>query len=299
MQHSFSALGTTWWITVFDERPAAELREAVTGAEALIHRFEAKYSRFKADSLIGRLNEVGQLTTDDPELRSLLAYGKQLYLKTNTHFNFLTGHVQEARGYDASYRFTPASQIPNPGNPITDLQIDDSIIWVTNSKVDLGGFGKGYVIDQVSAYLQEECQLHYFLINGGGDMRATSRQGEPITIYLEHPTKAQHYLGQTTLYEQAFASSSPFKRVWQAEEGTYTHILTSGDAPPVASYLKAPQAAWADAVATTALLATEAELQGLCASEPGTTLARFDPATNRFWSQSDFHFEPAKATTTQ
>lgn len=292
MQHSFPALGTTWWITCFDERPEADLQTALHAAEAFVQTFESRYSRFQADSLITHLNETGELTNPPTELIELLTYGKQLYLATNTHFNLLTGHVLEARGYDAAYSFTPTDTTVTPGNPITDLIIDDAKITVTNSKVDLGGFGKGYLIDRLAAHVQEQFSWQYFLINGGGDMWASSRHGEPITIYLEHPTKPQHYLGTTTLKDQAFASSSPFKRVWLSATGTYDHIVAPGTVAQEASYIKARRAAWADALATTTLLVPSTESKRLGADDPETTIARFSPETGQFWSTPDFAFTP-------
>ncbi|MCA9362281.1 FAD:protein FMN transferase, partial [Candidatus Kaiserbacteria bacterium] len=224
----------------------------------------------------------------DDACRALLQYGKGLYLRTNTHFNLLTGHILEARGYDATYSFESREpENETPGNPITDLLISEEKIELLHGNVDIGGFGKGYLIDELARILQTEFALKYFLINGGGDMYATSEQEEPIEIYLEHPTKARHFIHRTTLLNQGFAASSPFKRIWQSHEQTYTHIVTNDTAPRVASFIKADSARDADAFATTALMLSEAELQQLAKTE-SFSVARFTPATNQLWHTKEF-----------
>jgi thiamine biosynthesis lipoprotein len=288
MKHSFKALGTTWWIEILDEVATETLEGAVGHLERFARAYEATYSRFLPDSLISKLNRERILHEPDADCRALLTYGKQLYLRTNTHFNFLTGHILEARGYDQDYSFKPQNpDILTPGNPITDLIITESTIELTHGSVDLGGFGKGYLIDELSNLLQEEYELQYFIINGGGDMYITTNHGEPVTVYLEHPTKPKTMVQETTLSNQGFAASSPFKRQWEADTQSYTHIVSEIAAAPVASFIKAASARDADAYATTALLAPETEFTQLIVSE-GMQAARFDPATDKLWYTKDF-----------
>lgn len=288
MTHEFTALGTKWWIEIFDEISPQALNDAFGIIERFTHDFEKKYSRFKADSLISTLNRERILKNPDEESRALLAYGKQLYLRTNTHFNMLTGHLQEARGYDASYSFVPhESEMLFAGNPVTDLLISPQAITLLHGKVDIGGFGKGYLIDELANILREECALQYFLINGGGDIYATTKHGEPLEIVLEHPTQPAHFIHTTSLSNQGFAASSPFKRVWRHYDKTYTHIITNTEAPQVASFVKAATARDADAFATTALLLFESELSNL-AAVASLGIARFTPTTNQFWSTKSF-----------
>ena len=286
--HSFEALGTKWWIEVFDEIDDKTLEDAFGILERFAREFEDNYSRFKADSLISKLNRERILEAPSEEFRALLVFGKELYLRTNTHFNFLTGHIQEARGYDSQYSFIPKNTDEvRPGNPITDLILNNERIELIHGNVDLGGCGKGYLIDEMTKLLQEQFSLRYFIINGGGDIYATSKNNEPIEIYLEHPTNPKHYIHRTTLFDQGFAASSPFKRVWKVGKQTYSHIVTDDTLPRVASFVKDKTARDADAFATAALLLTETELTAL-AQDENLGIARFTPATNRFWQVGGF-----------
>lgn len=286
--HAFQALGTHWSVEIFDTVDEQTLEGAFGTLERFTQEFEKKYSRFKPDSLISRLNRERTLERPDEECCALLSYGKQLYLRSNTAFNFLTGHIQEARGYDTSYSFTPhESETLTPGNPITDLHISKEKIELRHGNIDLGGYGKGYLIDEISTLLKEKFSLNFFLINGGGDLFGTSKHGEPIQIFLEHPTKPSHFIHTTSLMGQGFAASSPFKRVWNSGDKTYTHIISNTEAPRVASFVKAETARDADAFATTALLLQESELERLAITEH-LGIARFTPATNLLWQTNSF-----------
>lgn len=283
---TFEALGTKWWIEIFDDIDEEKGTAVIRDCAFLAHKFNDTYSRFKGDSVISILNRERSFENPSEEYRSILTYGKGLYLRSDSTFNFLVGHVMEARGYDAEYSFTPKDTELKVCNPITDLQISESEITLTCGNVDLGGFGKGYLIDLMAEQLKAT-GIQYFLINGGGDMYATSDCNEPIKIYLEHPTEPGKYIGETSLLNQGFAASSPFKRQWVHEEQTYTHIVSETALEAVASFVKADTAAEADAFATTSLLLSQKHLETL-ASRENFTLTRFSPETNQLWKTVGF-----------
>lgn len=290
-QFTFEAIGTHWWIEIFDDISDEELEVTKGRLELLSSTFNAEYSRFCDDSYIGILNRERQLEKPTEECRALLAHGKQLYLRSNGSFNLLVGHILEARGYDAKYSFEAkdagGADAPPACNPLTDLIISENEITLTCGNVDLGGYGKGWLIDKLASDLKAH-GIEHFLINGGGDMYATSDRGsEAITIYLEHPTEAGRYLMEILLLNQGFAASSPFKRQWKSSNKTYDHVVTLGDTPQVATFVKAATATDADAFATVAMLWPEASLPALAATE-NLAIARFDPSTSQLWQTVNF-----------
>lgn len=290
-QFTFEAIGTHWWIEVFDNISNEELEATQGRLELLCSNFNNEFSRFKADSQISILNRERILENPSEECRTLLLYGKKLYLESQTTFNFLTGHILEARGYDANYSFTPNESITQTVcNPLTDLEITEERITLQCGNIDLGGFGKGWLIDK----LKDDLLAHgvqYFLVNGGGDMFGTSLpDGEAITIYLEHPTEAGQYILETKLLNQGFAASSPFKRQWKHGDTTYTHIVAPNNndkGPTFASFVKASTATEADAFTKPCLLLDEKSLIDITKRE-GYAFARFNPATNQLWQTANF-----------
>jgi FAD:protein FMN transferase len=280
-QFTFEAIGTHWWIEIFDNITDEELETTKRRFELLSSEFNQKYSRFKSDSFVGILNRERRIETPSEEFCKLLSYGKQLSLRSGTLFNFLSGHILEARGYDADYSFEAKTDADTYQlcNPLTDLTITKDEIILTCGNVDVGGYGKGWLIDMFANDLKNH-NIPHFLINGGGDMYATSdAQGNGVLIYLEHPTETTTYLMETTIFHQGFAASSPFKRSWKSSEKIYDHVVTKGDTPQIASFVKASTAVDADAFATVAMLLPEASLPDLAIHER-LAIARFDPHTN-------------------
>ena len=289
-EFTFEAIGTHFWIEISDEISDEQLAATKARSELLCSTFNQNYSRFRPDSQVSILNRERRLESPTEECRVLLQYGKELYLRSEGLFNPLVGHILEARGYDADYSFKAkdGADAPSLCNPLTDLMISKNEITLTCGSLDLGGYGKGYLIDHIA----EDFLTHgikHFLINGGGDMYGTSmRDGEAITIYLEHPTETSQYLMETTILNQGFAASSPFKRQWSDKERLYTHIIAESEVPKLATFVKANNALDADAFATVALLLPEERLSTLASAE-NLALARFNPASNQFWQTSNFN----------
>ncbi len=289
-QFTFEAIGTHFWIEIWGGITDEELEATKSRLEFLSSEFNKHYSRFRTDSYVGILNEDRQLEYPSDECRALLLYGKQLYLRSQGTFNILSGHILEARGYDADYSFTATEDVDTlaAANPLTDLTITEAKITLTSGNIDLGGYGKGWLIDKLANDLKEH-GIEHFLVNGGGDMYATSdAEGEAVTIYLEHPTNVGQYLIETTLLNQGFAASSPFKRRWKSGDKTYHHIIATTDVSEIATFVKATTATDADALATVAMLVPEAALPALSQNE-SLAIARFDPTTNQLWQTVNFN----------
>lgn len=284
----FQACGTSWWIEVFDAITDEARAAAYSRCARVASEFESRFSRFLPDSFVSRLNRERTLAEAPPELGELLRFGQDLHRVTDGACNFLVGHILEGRGYDADYSLSPAPDHASrtAGDPLTDVLIDEQSISLTRGSIDLGSFGKGWLIDELAALLRNEVGLSCFLINGGGDMYATSeRDGAPVTIYLEHPTDSTRYLKKIELSHGGFAASSPFRRRWQTRDGPLTHIVAvapDGDSPAptdFATFVTAPTARLADALATAALSLPDAKLVSL-ARHTQTTIYRYDPTTS-------------------
>jgi thiamine biosynthesis lipoprotein len=265
-----------WWIEA--TLPKAINASALTNRiSSHLNRFEARYSRFRADSLIGRLNNARALEHPDPELIELLSFGQSLYQRTNGIFNILVGDVLARRGYGERAITglggvtTDDTSLPNP---LTDLIITPQHITLSAGSVDIGGFGKGYVIDELATLLAD-AGVEHFLINGGGDLYGTSDNGSPISIYLEHPTEPTTYLGTTTLDHEGFAASSPYKRVWTHHHETHNHFVGSHAR---ASFVKTSRTALADAFATAVAIMDEAAVAHT-ANQEKFWYACYDPAS--------------------
>jgi thiamine biosynthesis lipoprotein len=285
---TLSALGTTWWIEVFDEISTERHERIADSIMALLSSLETRLSRFKDDSLVGVLNHERSVRTTDTDLVALVGHGRDMYRKTKGAFNILVGDALIARGYDSSYSLAAMERAVEIGNPLTDIDYRDGEWRLSVGLLDLGGIGKGYAIDLIAELLRNEGIVE-FLINGGGDMYGTTEHSQPITIYLEHPTERDTYLGTTTIMNQGFAASSSHKRRWQTKIGETSHIV--GDQHAIdASFVIAKDAVTADILATTALLTPESEFTTLAKTEQ-IAYGLYTLLTGQFMTTPDFPFQ--------
>lgn len=255
------ALGTEFLVEIWDELSSTTLETVNDHLEFLLSEFEQKYSRFKTDSYISILNNQKFIDNPPPDLVTILQIGISYFDRTAGVHNLMVGETLISQGYDADYSFIPKRTVFTIPDPHKALIIGPEQIILREGMIDIGGYGKGVAIDLLATTLTREFGLRYFLINGGGDVYGTSNHGKPITLYLEHPTEPDTYLGTTTILNQGFAASSRYKRSWTHNKTHYSHIIDTTTDQPVsqqnidASFITAPTATTADVFATVALLA--------------------------------------------
>ena len=249
-----NALGTRWYFEFFEDI-SETLEQKIINQ---IHSFECSYSRFLSDSLLSILNKNKTLLGPPKELQNILKLGLKYYQKTNTVFTLSGERALSSTGYNDEYTFIAEKKRAEIPELSTSLEVSEQkIILYNNASLDLGGIGKGFLIDQIAQMLLKE-EVQFFVINAGGDIFVTSDHGKPIELYLEHPTQKTSLIGSVCLQNQALAVSSPFKRAWKdSVTGVqYNHIL-SENVVEFASFVIAETATEADVWATTLIAASE------------------------------------------
>lgn len=245
----FESLGTHWWIEIFDDLPAAAAYEAVL---ARVDAFHDDYSRFIPGSYVGRLNSHKQLKNPPQELIDMLLFARDMHIETDGIFNISVGAILGQLGYGT------AEAGSNVRATMWDnTVIDQKLITIpADIEVDLGGFGKGWIIDQIGVLLRNMGHP-FFLINGGGDILVSSEK--PIELALEHPVDTTKMIGTTRITSGALAVSSTKKRVWKQGDTTHHHIIDPRTHMPsqsdiASTYVKADSALIADTLATVILI---------------------------------------------
>lgn len=271
-----AALGTRWYIELFE--PVLDEAVLTSQIHDYLLAFEYKFSRFKADSLLTKLNQSGQLTDADDETLNLFTKALEMYEATHGVFNIAVGAELEAVGYNAAYAFTHTEALKTERPKLPEvLTVDEATITVAGAQLDLGGIGKGFLIDRLAEHLLT-LGHRYFVINGGGDMYISSDHGEPVEIILAHPQDMSRHIGSVALKDQGFAASSPYVRAWKDKVTgeARNHLLTD---KTIASYTVAADTTTADVWATA--LAVEPELREPVSISTllldGTTVLRSDP----------------------
>lgn len=263
-QFSLEALGSKWWFTIFDKLSAKEQKQVKESAIRVLNNFENLYSRFKPDSLISILNNEKVLEKYPQELFEMLTICNQASSLTKGAFNIFVGSVLENSGYDQNYSFEIKDEV-SPDLKLAGFSIfSRDILEISKpSKIDLGGIGKGWMIDKLARIFQEDLNLNLFSINGGGDIYSTGDSLGAQKFELENPLDTTQSIGQISLKNQAIACSSGNKRKWKVKNGDqeFSHLVTSknSDKNILAVFTFASTAVQAD-LASTCLFVSDPNL---------------------------------------
>lgn len=157
--------------------------------------------------------------------------------QTNSYFNPLLLSQMETIGYHQSFPFNsvpvqsivPASQGEEP------FLFDATNCMVykqTESKVDLGGIGKGYAVEAAARWLQTNGRVSFGIVDGGGDLKVWS-DGEKIwNIGIADPYNDKKEIAQIKLKNGAIATSNRIYRSWIQGKEERHHILNGRTGMP-------------------------------------------------------------------
>lgn len=255
-------IGTYWYFEFFEEINKESVQSEI---QNIISEFEDNYSRFKDTSFISILNDQRHLENPSDELIEILTLGIEFYKNSNGIFNMGIGEVLENRGYDKNYSFINKSEgksIPRL-DKLIDIN-DDKITLRGKGRIDLGGFGKGFLIDKLANHFIDQLNLEYFLINGGGDLYVTSDNEMPIEILLQSPIDPTKFFNTVKLRNSSLCASTTFKRRWKDQNGkVQTHVVkTDKKVEELAcTFVIASKAVVADAMATVMMMAYKTDLR--------------------------------------
>ncbi|MBL8121720.1 FAD:protein FMN transferase [Candidatus Saccharibacteria bacterium] len=247
--HELDALGTHWCIESLDSELTAAIRQSITDH---ITKFQETYTRFTDTSLLGRLNKEKRLYKPPADMLAMLKFARDMFHITGGVFNISVGGELLARGY---------GKVSGQGNISQkmwdELQATPEKITIPDEmSLDFGGFGKGWLIDELGKLLAQH-RVEHFVINGGGDILVNAP--EPIEFALEHPLDPNKSIGSTKIQRGALAVSSTIKRSWTKDNQRQHHIIDPRSCAPsendiVSAYIRADTALIADVCATVLLI---------------------------------------------
>jgi thiamine biosynthesis lipoprotein len=208
----FPAMGSTAHVVVVGDHGL------LSTARARLEDLEGRWSRFREDSEVSRLNADGAVSAswETIELieRSILGWRA-----TDGRFDPTIHDAIVAFGYDRDLALVgdprPAATAPAPGcDGITIDRTAAAIHMPPGTRFDPGGIGKGLAADLVAEELLHN-GAEGALVNLGGDLRAQgiSPAGSGWSVALEGPPGGASP-GIVSFGEGAVASSTPLKRRW-------------------------------------------------------------------------------------
>lgn len=260
-KHTFETIGTTFEITVWDEKTQADFLELCVSCESITAAFDITYSRFRPDSLVTHLYTQTGVVSVPADLVAMLRLYERFAFATDEKMTPTIGVALEDAGYDAIYSLTERTQkrhVPRFTEAVTIL--DDTHIHLHEPVLfDFGALGKGYLIDMLCIFLQEN-GIRRFLVNGSGDIRYVGN-GVPITSGLEHPFDSTQAVGIVTLTEGALCASATNRRAWGNNRNHYIDPITGASIEAIsATWVYAKTAAEADGLSSALFFTTPKHL---------------------------------------
>ena len=170
-----------------DEQAARGIADAVTECA---WRVEGKFSRYRSDSAVGRINSSAGSPIDvDDETANLIDFSARLHELSDGLFDITSGVLRRAWSFDGGERTPTQAQI----DALLPLVGWTKVHWQRpriclrpGMQIDFGGIGKEYAVDQAAA-LVSQLSDSAALINFGGDLTITGarRDGLPWRVGIE------------------------------------------------------------------------------------------------------------------
>ncbi len=236
---NFKSMGTLCELQFFSEHPGRTSRLAKR-VIADVQRLEAKYSRYREDSLLSKINRVakqGGSVAVDEETSYLLNYAETCYQQSDGLFDITSGILRNAWRFHADRLPSQAEIEPlleNVGWHKLQWQAPALKFSQPGMELDFGGIVKEYAVDR-AATLCREAEITHGLINLGGDVRFIGPRagGEPWILGIAHPRRQGDVLLNLSVTRGAVASSGDYERCIVIDGVRYAHILNPKTGWPV------------------------------------------------------------------
>ena len=234
-------------------------------AIAEVRRIEAKYSRYRAESIVSRINAAagGAPVTIDEETARLLDYVDTCFRQSRGRFDPTSGVLRRA------WRFEPGAAIPTAAElaPLlgaigwhrVERGRDTVRLPKAGMELDFGGFGKEYAVDRAATVLRE-AGAESAIVNLAGDLAVLGPQpdGSPWRIGVRHPRDESVAIATLPVSSGAIATSGDYERYVEVDGERHCHVLDPRTGRPTRGFqsvtVHAPSCLVAGSASTIAML---------------------------------------------
>jgi thiamine biosynthesis lipoprotein len=235
----FLAMGTECELQLYARSEAAASAAAFPAIDE-VFRIEARYSRYRDDSILSGINRAaarGGTFRVDEETASLLDYARICHRKSDGLFDITSGVLRKA--WDFSSCRLPLQSELDALLPLVGL---DKIRWenpwlsfkTPGMELDFGGIAKEYAADQAAAVCAAS-GIEHGLVELGGDISVIGPHPDssPWTIGIWHPRQPETAIRTMSIAQGGIASSGDYERFFVADGKRYCHLIDPHGGWPV------------------------------------------------------------------
>ena len=223
------------------------------------HQLYHIYNRYENLSNMKTINDVKdgshQTVEVDERIIDLLLYGKEVYELTKGQTNIAMGSVlsiwhdyrTEGENDPASAELPPMEKLQSAAKhtDIDQMIIDQeaSTVYLADPemKLDVGGLAKGYAVEQIALYLEEQ-GIDGYVLNVGGNVRTigTRPEGEKWTVGIENPgfpNSEEEFIAYLKLSGESVVTSGAYQRYYVVDGKPYHHVIDPDTLMPSEDFL--------------------------------------------------------------
>jgi thiamine biosynthesis lipoprotein len=239
LRHSFTTMGTVVTLIAHGKTGERTFRRAAAKVEHVFRQEDRRFSRFRPDSELSRVNATaGQWVRVSRPFAILTERSLRAAEETDGLFDPTVLPALAAAGYDRDWAQVEARGVEED-EELAAIRRDFAALMIKNSTacgawreidldgtnlripegaaLDFGGIAKGWTVDRASGKLPD---LRWAIVNAGGDLRIVGtppRAG--LNIGIEDPHDADVEALRLWLSAGALATTSVTVRAW----GTGNH----------------------------------------------------------------------------
>ncbi len=259
----FDAMGGSGEVVIALENKK-EAHSIARMALAEVGRIEYKYSRYRPESIVSRINATAgcDFVDCDGETAAFIHYADTLYDKSGGLFDITSGVLRHSWDFSKGNLPEPAKlseQLSFVGWQRVERQGNAIRLPVAGMEIDFGGFGKEYAADRAAEIVFNN-GVKYGYVNLSGDIRVVGPRpdGEPWVIGIQDPRHKERTIASIPLYTGALTTSGDYERFFEVDGKRYCHIIHPVRGYPVTFWrsvtVVAPSAITAGSCTTIAML---------------------------------------------
>jgi len=231
VNHAFHAMGSPCHLQ-FYAVSRQQAQEAKLLVQQRLEQLEQRYSRYRDDSLISKINRASgsaKATKIDPETAALLAYAEQCFQESDGLFDVTSGILGKA--WSLNKTVLPSEQQLRQYQKLIGWK---KVEWSQKSvylpeagmQLDFGGIVKEYAADSIAQLLKNK-GITSGIVELGGDIKVIGPRpsGEGWPVAIRNPLEQNKQSLQLTIKQGALASSGDYERFQLIDGVRYSHIL--------------------------------------------------------------------------
>ena len=222
-------LDTVVSLTLYGTKEEAPINECFL----LLETYESLLSRTKEGSDVWKINHSnGSPVVVSDETAQLIQTALDYSVRSDGAFDITIAPLSDLWDFKNNTGTVPddaAIQQAKSHIGYENVRVDGNTVQLLDPEaaIDLGGIAKGYIADQLKAYLKEQ-NVSHALINLGGNVLALGGKpdGSDYNIGIQKPfAQNGEAITSVKIKDQSVVSSGIYERYFKVDDKIYHHIL--------------------------------------------------------------------------